>query len=289
MRIRQIAKIMGGQDGAIWGSLLFRFGNRGQCSVYDLSVIGTADWDGSEAEAIASFTLDKADVLVPHSNAVMFGTEYYSTEDEFPLLYSNIYNNYAKTEAKCKGVCCVYRLQREGTSFTTKMVQLIEIGFVENTELWASGPDADVRPYGNFAIDREHGIYYGFVMRDTVHETRYFSFRLPRLSEGEPDRTTGVRKTVLQPADILEQFDCPYHHYVQGACTHGGKIYSLEGFTNDEKNPPALRIIDPQAGVQLCCEQFVDYGLTIEPELIDFMGDVCWYADHTGNLYMIEF
>ena len=32
-----------------------------------------------------------------------------------------------------------------------------------------------------------------------------------------------------------------------------------------------------------------DHGLTIEPELIDFAGNTCWYCDNKGNLYTIEF
>ena len=28
-----------------------------------------------------------------------------------------------------------------------------------------------------------------------------------------------------------------------------------------------------------------DYGLNIEPEMIDFEGDTCYYTDHNGNVY----
>jgi hypothetical protein len=37
------------------------------------------------------------------------------------------------------------------------------------------------------------------------------------------------------------------------------------------------------------CIHFEDYGLSIEPELIDFVGDTCYYCDHSGNVYTIDF
>ena len=95
MRIKQIGKTAGGQDGAIWGQELFRFDHEGNCIVYNLQ---------DDFREIGRFTLDKNEILCPHSNAVMFGCEYYETGDEYPLLYTNIYNNYAKAENPMRGV-----------------------------------------------------------------------------------------------------------------------------------------------------------------------------------------
>lgn len=288
MKIKQIAKINGGQDGAIWNNYLFRFDHKGMCSVYNLDRI--KEYDGSLTEPLSTFTLNKADILVPHSNAVMFGNEYYDDGDEFPLLYTNIYNNYAATDNALKGVCLVYRIQRAGLEFNSSLVQMIEIGFVENSSLWKSCDDEeDVRPYGNFTIDAEKGIYYAFTMRDKSHTTRYFSFNLPKASEGIIDKTFGIRRVVLSACDIREYFDCDYHHFLQGACFYDGKIYSLEGFTNNEKNPPALRVIDVNEKKQILFIDFVKAGYTIEPEMIDFENDVCYYSDNQGNLYTISF
>ena len=117
MKIKQVATISCGQDGAIWDNYLFRFEKNGNAHVYDLSGIGSET--ATPLPQIAAFRLDRADEIVPHSNAVMFGTEYYAPGDEFPLLYSNIYNNYAKSKDRLTGVCCVYRLQREGLTFST--------------------------------------------------------------------------------------------------------------------------------------------------------------------------
>ena len=108
MEIKQIAKIKDGQDGAVWGDYLFRFDHKGQCFVYDLNDIMHSD--ACESQHISTFSLDMSDQIIPHSNTVMFGKEYYSSADEFPLLYTNIYNNYAETDNPMKGVCLVYRL-----------------------------------------------------------------------------------------------------------------------------------------------------------------------------------
>ena len=159
MKIKPIAKISGGQDGAIWKNQLFRFDNRGKCFVYDLNDVEEDIL--KELELLGSFVLDKADLIAPHSNAVSWGTEFFDPGDEYPLLYSNIYNNYSKSEDKLIGICCVYRVERTGRSFKTTLVQLIEIGFINDPLLWKAYPDSDgVRPYGNFVIDREAGYYY---------------------------------------------------------------------------------------------------------------------------------
>ena len=135
MVIRDISKIIGGQDGAIYKNYLFRFSSRGGCTVYDLSALC------AEPAPIAEFKLDGLELVVPHSNSVVFGNEFFAPGDEFPLLYSNVYNNYAKTEDKRVGICCVYRLLREGNTFSTTLVQLIKIGFTDDRGLWRSSGD----------------------------------------------------------------------------------------------------------------------------------------------------
>ena len=68
MKIKQIAKISGDQDGVIWKDQLFRFDSCGKCFVYDLREI-EAD-TVKELEPLGSFVLDKAELIAPHGNAV---------------------------------------------------------------------------------------------------------------------------------------------------------------------------------------------------------------------------
>ena len=287
MTIRQIAKIRPGQDGAIWKNELFRFNHKGDCLVYDLSDI-EAD-TVKEIMPIGSFRLDKADLIVPHSNSVSFGTEFFAPDDEYPLLYSNVYNNYAKAENQLIGVCCVYRLQRTDNGYQTTLVQLVEIGFVEDPLLWKAYSDRDgVRPYGNFVVDCQGGYYYAFVMRNETLGTRYFKFKIPSLCDGEIDPIYGARRVVLTPEDVLEAFDCPYHRFIQGAIAHNNRIYSTEGF-EDEINRPAIRVIDLLKKRE---ERYVDLwemGYRVEPEMIDFYNGECYYSDANGNLYAVDF
>ncbi len=285
MKIKKIAKMNGNQDGAIFGDLLFRFSSRGKCLVYDIKELEGGD-EATELAPISEFLLDKADVIVPHSNAVVFGNEYYKEGDEFPLLYSNVYNNYQKEEDKRVGVLCVYRITRTDGGFTSELVQLIKIGFTYDGALWRSeGDTEDVRPYGNFVIDRERSLLYAFVMRDFNKSTRYFAFELPRLADGAVDAVTGVKALTLNACDIKDRFDTPYHKYVQGACCEGGLIYSLEGFSKT----PALRVIDPARGEQIFFFDFLSFDMGVEPEFIDFHGGACIYSDAFGNTYLLDF
>ena len=287
MKIKHIANIRSAQDGAIFGDFLFRFEVDGKGFVYSLAEIDLESEEAVDLPAICELALDKREKIAPHGNAVVFGNEYFEEGDEFPLLYSNIYNNYAKEENKLCGVCCVYRVQREGERFFTTLVQLVEIGFTDDRELWrSSGEVADVRPYGNFVIDCERSKYYAFVMRDGERTTRYFCFDLPRLSDGDWDDELGVRRVVLSAEDIVEFFDAPYHNFVQGAVLHKGKIYEVEGFHKDIR--PAIRVIDTEKKEQTLFFDFYEAGYIHEPELIDFYKGRCIYGDAHGNLFLLE-
>ena len=274
---------MEGQDGAVWNNLLFRFNHAGDCAVYDLEVMRAGN-----STALCYFTLEKTDVIKPHSNSVFFGKEYFSPQDEFPLLYTNVYNNYSTCSDRKLGVCCVYRLQRNDGGFTGSLVQVIEIGFVSNNKLWCSKEGEDTRPYGNFVADVKKGLYYGFVMRDGENQTKYLSFNLPSVTDGEYDSELGVKKVTLTQQDIIDSFDCEYHRFIQGACVYEGKIYSLEGFGHDDVNRPAIRIINPQKKEQELFSYFENFEIPTEPELIDFWEGICYYADNPGNLYIIK-
>ena len=287
MKIKHIGKIKCGQDGAVYKSELFRFDHRGNCSVYNLSNLQNDNV--CELNPIAEFKLDRLEEIVPHSNSVCFGCEFYEENDTYPLLYTNIYNNYSKADDKLMGICCVYRIQRINNEFKSTLVQLIEIGFCENPNLWKVSPEEHgVRPYGNFIIDKDTGAYWAFVMRNEDLGTRYFRFDLPSPHLGETDTRFNVKKVVLNNTDIQEYFDCEYHHFIQGATVHKGKIYSTEGFRNDVVNRPAIRIID-LATKQEKYFNIMDLGFIDEPECIDFYENMCLYSDYEGNLYTVEF
>ncbi len=277
-----------GQDGVFWGDWMFRFDADGTGWAFDARPLDAATPDAvAELPLLAKFHTAPGDAVVPHFNSVAFGCECYDAGDEFPLLYANLYNNYAGQADRREGVCCVYRLQRAGDSFAMTLVQVIRIGFVRDAELWCSpGEKTDVRPYGNFVIDREKRVLYAFTMRDAAHRTRYFAFDLPGASEGVFCEEYGVRVVTLTAQDIRSCFDTEYHQYVQGACCHAGRIFSSEGF--DVSPPPALRVIDPAGKSQIVHVDLVELGFPAEAEWIDFRADCCYYSDARGNVYRVD-
>lgn len=287
MKIKRIAKICAGQDGAIYGGELFRLDAAGGCRVYDMGAILRGECE--EPSPIATFRLDRAAEIVPHSNAVCFGSEFYEEGDEYPILYTNIYNNYAKSENKLIGVCLAYRIWREGDKFRTKLLQLIEIGFTEDPELWQATPEGHgVRPYGNFLVDTDKSAFWAFVMRDEEHGTAYFKFDLPGVRDGVTDGALGIKRVVLGKEDVRARFTCEYHRYIQGAALFCGRIYSAEGFSNDTKNRPAIRVVDLNTGAAEYVD-IMDMGYVHEPEFVDFFGGECYYSDVAGNLYTVDF
>lgn len=279
--VSQLASIPAGQDGAVWGDRLFRFGKDGTGKVISLPGL----------EVIGDITMDKTDLICPHSNSVSFGTKYYSPDDEFPLLYSNVYNNYASAADRRVGYCCVYRIVRDGNTFTASLVQVIRIGFADDLSLWASKADGgDVRPYGNFVADDKNDVLFAFVMRDGDKTTRVFSFDLPDVQTGEEEIIPGVRTVTLGKDDVRDVFDGEYSHYLQGSAVRDGLILSLEGFTNAKKDsPPAIRVFDTKTCSEVGFADLFGNGFVTEPELITVYGDQILYSDSKGRLYVLKF
>lgn len=277
-KFTHLGMVRKGQDGAIFQDSVFRFNSDGSCGVYALQTL----------ELVDEFTLDKAKEICPHSNAVFFGTEYFADGDEFPILYSNIYNTYAKQPDRLEGVCCAYRITREQGKFTSQLVQVIRVSFVD-TPLWRSENGEDIRPYGNFVMDGQN--LWAYVMRDESRTTRFFCFPMPKVAQGQPDANWGVPVVTLTEQDITEQFDSCYVNFMQGGICHNGLIYSVEGFTvpNQHNATPAMRIFDTKAKKQVLHLDLVALGLTVEPEFVEVYNGGFYYADHDGNFYSVTF
>ncbi len=251
-----IGSIGAWQDGAIFDGKLFVLGGFGSGAVYDINT----------ASKLGTLTLDKQDVLKPHANSVCFGSTYYAAGDKYPLLYVNIYNNYASSADRMEGTCCVYRLTEADGVFSTSLVQVIRIGFTEDLSLWKSKENnGDVRPYGNFVVDTEDNKLYAFVMRDANKTTRFFRFAIPAIGAGTYDETYGCNVVTLNAADIESQFDMAYFNYLQGVTYYDGKILSAEGFGTGSES--AIRVVDLEtqeltATYYLCILKTVSFSPT---------------------------
>ena len=278
IRLTQLGTISSGQDGAISNGYIFRFDQAGLCRVFCLSTL----------EKIAEFTLEKADLLAPHSNSVCFGPNRWEEDDEFPIIYTNIYNNYSSRENRLEGVCCAYRIVRDGTQFTSQLLQVIQVDFVHDSRYWCSESVKDVRPYGNFVVDGDDLI--AFVMRDETHATRFFRFALPKITEGVMDDVWGVPVAHLTPEHIEQQFDECYVNYMQGATCHNGILYSVEGFDMPNDNAhPYIHIFDTKQEKLVLAVDLTTLGLSRETEFVDVYQDTVYYGDCHGNFYQILF
>lgn len=287
MIIKRTAQVQGGQDGAFFGDFMFRFDSLGSCRVYNAKELLNKREDVTELLPIAEFKFNANDALIPHCNAVCFGNERFCENDEFPLLYANVYNNYANAEDRLEGTLCVYRLERDNLSFTTTLVQVIRVGFTDDTVWKSEGDRVDERPYGNFVVDTDDNKLYAFTMRDKEHTARYFAFELPRLSDGEYSEKLGVNLVLLNKSDIQYYFDTEYHLFIQGACCYKGLIYSTEGF--NASYAPSIRVIDPQKREQILSQNLLELGIATEAEWIDFYQGVCYYSDLNGNVFTVDF
>ena len=263
-----LGNVCKGQDGVIYDGCFLRFDSKGNCRGYALPAL----------QELGAFTLDKADLLCPHSNSVSLRGD---------ILYTNLYNTYAKEADRKEGVCCAYSISWENGAFSSQLVQVIRIGFAD-TSLWQSENRQDVRPYGNFVVEKD--ALHAFVMRDESHTTRFFRFALPEITAGEMDEKWGVPVVTLTPADIEAQFDGDYVNYMQGAICVDGLIYSVEGFDHpNDRGKPAFRVFDTRKQKQVFFADLVECGLRSEPEWIDYYDGCLYYADHAGNVYRIGF
>ncbi len=272
----EVGRIGAWQDGAIFDGKLFVLGGLGSGAVYDINT----------AAKLGTLTLDKKDVLKPHANSVCFGSTYYAAGDKYPLLYVNIYNNYASSADRMEGTCCVYRLTEVDGVFSTSLVQVIRIGFTEDLSLWKSKENnADVRPYGNFVVDTDQQKLYAYVMRDANKTTRFFRFAIPAIGAGFYSEAYGCNVVTLNAGDIESQFDTAYFNYLQGATYYDGKLISAEGFAPD----PALRVVDLQTQTLTHSYYPAEAGLTAEAEVVsaDPVTGKLYYAAADGMLRLL--
>ncbi len=257
------------QDGALFKHYLFKFHSNGNFAVYSMNT----------KTLLSSSTLERMAFLKMHSNSVCFGS-FLERTDIFPLLYSNVYNSYSGEVDKRLGMVGVYRL---GSGYASMLLQVMRIGF-SDTSPWRSEAGSDRSPYGNFVVDAENSRIWFFVTLDERKVTRFFCFDLPQIGSGEYDADLGTMVATLTEKDIVQMFDVPYSHYLQGACIHDGKIYSTEGM-GTEAEPTVIRVIDLENQCEDCVIDLQGAGMAKEAELIEFYRDGTFlYGDYKGAM-----
>ena len=254
------------QDGCIYGNYLFAFLKDGTCYIFDAETFSLIDLT----------YLPSYNGMTPHSNSVSFA-EKTNDDEEFPLLYSNIYNNYP-SYLESYGVCCVYKISRDDRHFSFSLVQVIKVSFVDDYNLWYDNSDNE-SPFGNFVVCDNKLIV--FVNLFGSLKTRFFVFELPEYVAGN-----GINYICLAIDDIVSIYDFPLFRYIQGCTYKDGFLFSLEGL-GEQNSPGYLRIIDFYKPNLYTFPLFESIGES-EPELICFYKDTMLIIDYFGNSFTFE-
>lgn len=249
-----------GQDSACHNNKLFNFDSTGKFKVFDLI----------NNEYIGQGQLDEYDTIKPHNNCVCFGNEFVNENDNYPLLYTNAYN----TANLPKGMCYVHRIIENENSYSTELKQTIRINFTDNI-IWTDGND--IRPYGNFLVDKDNNYLYVYTLKDNEKVTRIFKFILPKLEDGE--------NVTLNIEDVIDYFDVEYFPYIQGAICYSGKLFISSGNNSIIQNSSALHVVNPYSKQE---ESYINLSsLFNEPEVVEVYNNKLIVG--MSNLYEFEF
>lgn len=191
---------------------------------------------------VCTITLNETYQTNYHCNNINFGWERYDSADEFPLLY--ISANHVD------GICVVYRVQREGTTFTATLVQTIGIpplveGGGTNTRFCLIDPD------NKYLYVEGHTTGSTSAAPDNYH--RFCRYELPKLSDGDVNITL---------SDMIDYFDIPSVTAYQGSITMMGRTYQVYGWGSSSD----FQQIDLWEKRLATYINLWDMGITDEPE-----------------------
>ncbi len=224
---------------AIYGNILFNCHHSNDyIDVYNLE----------SKEKIASIQLEPEDIV--HSNNVNFGSEFYSEDDKFPLLYIQQRGYASKLN--------VYRIICERDSlFSAEKIQTISFESCS----WCIN-----------TIDNTRNLLYSFY---GYKGKNYLScFRMPSYREGD---------ITIHPQSAIKTFISPYKKVGQDTAFDNIYLYILCGYSNEGElwridiDNKTAKVID-----------LVSNGLKKEPEGIDFFNGIIIMSFNDNNLYKIK-
>ena len=212
-----------------------------------------------------------------HCNTMFFGTDFFSAEDKFPLLYISQENAYEP----CTIVCRIYQI---GGVWKIKVVSTIIINFDKNNKLY----------YPNSYFDYSNGILYyaGYTknsyFKSDDNKLRFHSFYLPDFRYNE------VR---LNPNEALATFEVDSETATQGGFVSDGYLYqTFSGLSEaafpfkKEGETPKLRITNLKEGKILTqIEDLRVFGAADEFENIAIADNGKLYAHGNTHLQIYEF
>ena len=246
------------QGATIYKNMLFAaMNNNGEMLVYDL-------YANKQSGSIVV-----PEITNHHNNNINFGPEFYSDDDEFPLLYMSQENNAVHK-------CVVARITRNGATWNYEHVQTITFPTPEeNGMFWA-----------NSYIDAENNYIYlmGYKNEswtDPSNDNRLVSrrWKLPKLSDGD---------VTLKVADSTNYHETPFWIATQGALFKDGKLYQVYSMPS-YKDWLKFRVLDLENGVVERVLELYTRGFTTEPEGIGYYNGYLYVVDVNGNIFKLEF
>lgn len=199
VNVADYAYLHNNQSMAIWGGYVFLFqGNASNAVVVDYET----------KEIVSTFAIEPS--TNNHLNSAQFTGIYYNSTDEFPLL---IISRCGNTESVSEyDECLVFRITRNGTTFSAEAVNSISHNFRTYGASWA----IDINAMTITIACYTEGTY----LVTTNNHLKFFTWRLPK----ESDILSGDMIT-LDIEDCVAQYETD-HRTFQGMCACGGKIYA---------------------------------------------------------------
>ena len=244
------------QGGACFGNYLFMFTtNNASCRIYNLAT-------NTLVQTITIPDEEKGFVSNCHCNTVNFGTEYYDSNDQFPLIYvSTGYSSGGYSGA------LVYRIvattESEVTTYSLSLVQTIKF-----SATWSE-----------FIVADDGACY--------VKTDYYYRMPMPKLSQGD---VTLDLQNALQVCKITEQPSWYNGSRNQGHLYHDGKMYLVSGVPASGEESLFI-VIDLATGRrEVEIDLYNTLGLHSEPEAVFIWnGHFCIVFNQNANVYAMYF
>lgn len=253
------------QGMAIYGDMMFSLHNTGICTLIDLK----------SKKLYSEFNLASYS-KTNHANVASFGKEFYSPEDEFPLLYvSQVWKEIVNN---MKDVCYVERV----TKNSSELVQTINYKDEKGTFGYAL----------QWVVDVKNGYLYGFgnTIKNAVegNKHRVTKFKLPKLSDSDSNKMV-----TLSEDDVIETYTLEDYYnggekllIGQGLTILNGKLFMPTGLGN-ATYPASIWIVD--LDTRRVSNVFDLSYIKKEPEDCDVYQGSLIMQCNGGNVYKFTF
>lgn len=238
------------QGAAAYGKYFFQFSDH-------MENVGVYDLD--EKKLIGVTSLQKNELY--HCNNAGFGKEFWSEEDEFPLLYVSMEN----IDAHC---ALVFRVQKADGAFVFTIVQTIRY----------PDPRTGGAYYPNSVVDGENGLIYVMGYTENSYEKKKNN-RIRVTKFGLPGKDTS--DVQLKAEDALDDFEVESVTATQGAIVRKGIIYQVYGFGGKS----FLKLLDSDKKEYIATVRLPKYKFRAEPECLVYYNGALFCADVNGVVY----